>query len=549
MSVRTARPVRVEQPAAPAVQVDRPRLPLRLPLRLVRRGAVVVVLAAAGDAALEVVSYERTYPDAASRSALLRLTDDPVVRTVQGVPGAVDTVGGFVVWDAGWLLGLVLAVWALMTTTRLARGEEDSGRAELVLAGRVRPQDVLVAQLVVVACALLLAGAAVAATLVALGLPASGSLLFGAALTTTALVTGGLGALLAQLLPVRRRAVAAGAAVLALAYGLRMVASGDPDREWLLWLTPLGWPDQLRPYSGDRWGPLALPVLASLALAALAVRERVVRDTGAARLSGPDRRRPRLRLLGGAAAFGWRSGSGSLVGWCLGAAAYGALVGALVPSVVELLEEEGGYRDALEQFGFDLADPVDSFLAAMAGTLALVFALQAVWRVGALRVEEAAGRLELLLVRRLARSRWLATSALSAVVAAVLVVLASAAGVWAGSVAVGAGLSAAQAFGPLLAVLPVPVLFVGVAVLVLGAAPRLTVPLPAALALLTFLLYLLGESLGLPAAAVDLSPYSWLPRPPAQAFSPGAAVATTAVGVVAATVGTALFARRDLRPD
>ncbi|MFP5219615.1 MAG: ABC transporter permease subunit, partial [Actinomycetes bacterium] len=223
---------------------------LRLPLRLVRRGAVLLVLTASGYALVEVVSYENTYTDGASRAQLARLGDNAAVRVLQGAPRAVDTVGGFVVWDAGWFLALVASVWAVLAATRLARGEEDDGRADVVLSRPVRRRDLLLAQLAAVGAGAVAFGAAVAATLIAAGLPAGGSLLFGAGLAGVGVTSGSAGALAAQLLDVRRRAAAAAVAFVGVAFALRMLGHSADDRDALLWATPLGWLDQLHAFSG-----------------------------------------------------------------------------------------------------------------------------------------------------------------------------------------------------------------------------------------------------------------------------------------------------------
>ena len=72
---------------------------------------------------------------------------------LQGVPEGLDSAGGFAVWDGGWVLELVLGVWAVLLVTRLLRGEEDLGRVELLLVGPARARHVTVLMLlVVVAC-------------------------------------------------------------------------------------------------------------------------------------------------------------------------------------------------------------------------------------------------------------------------------------------------------------------------------------------------------------------------------------------------------------
>lgn len=521
----------------------------RLPWRLARRGALLLCASGALYAVVEAVSYEQTYPDAAAREQLARLSDSAAVRALQGVPRAIETTGGFVVWDGGWFLALVVSIWAVLATTRLLRGEEDTGRADLVLSRPVAARRLLRAQLSVVAAVAVGFGLVTAAALVAVGVEIQGSLLFGAGLAGSGLTAAAVAALAAQLLDVRRRAVAAGLAVLGIAFVVRMQGNSAPSQEWLLQLTPLGWLDRLEPFAENRWSGLLPYAAATAALTVLAFRERRRRDTGAARFSGRSSRAPRLRLLGGPVAFGWRTTQGVLASWCVGILLFGVMTGSIVSTVVELIEDDPEYARTLEDFGVDVSSPAEGFLSLMAIALALAFALYVSWRIGSLRGEEAAGRLDHLLVRPVSRSRWLAGYFLLSVLAAALVVLSGAIGVWLGARIGGTQLGWQEAIGPLLATLPLVVLFAGAGVLAFGAAPRLTVAVPAALAVLGYLLDLFGPLLSLPDVVLDLSPFHWLPRPPLEPWTAGPAVALTGLGVLLAAVGVAAFRRRDLSPD
>jgi ABC-2 type transport system permease protein len=514
--------------------------------RLVGRGAVLLWVFAAVYCVVEVLTYRRTYPTAGSREELLRLADDPTVRVLQGVPGAVDTVGGFVAWDAGWFLALVVGIWSLLATTRLLRADEDAGRAELVLSRPLTPTGLLLVQVAVLLAAVVAFGVSVAVTLLLLGLPPAGSVLLGAGLSGIGATSVGAGLVTAQLLDPRRRALAAAAVLLGLAFLVRMVASSAPAREGLLVATPFGWLDRLQPFGADRWTALLPLAVVPLALVAVAVAFRAGRDLGAGMLVSSDRRLPRRWLLGSAAAFGWRAGAGVLVAWSLGTACFGVVVGALVATVVDLLEDDSEYRRVLVELGVDVASPADGFLALMAASLALVFALQVSWRVGALRAEESSGRLEHLLVRPVVRTRWLSVSAALAGVSGALVVAAAGAGVWAGAVVSDARISAGQAFLPMLGTLPIVVLFCGLAVLAFGAVPRWTVALPVGVAVLSYLLDLLGPLLDLPAGVVGLSPFAGLPAAPAEELSAGWVTAVCSLGLLAAAGGVVAFGRRDV---
>ena len=122
----------------------------------------------------------QTYPDEASRLRLAEFGDQPAVRMLQGIPHAVETVGGFVVWDGGWFMQSIIGVWAVLTTSRLLRGEEDSGRAELVGAGPVPASQVTNSALLVVLAGCVAAGLAAFGAIVIPSEDVVGAVLFGA---------------------------------------------------------------------------------------------------------------------------------------------------------------------------------------------------------------------------------------------------------------------------------------------------------------------------------------------------------------------------------
>ncbi len=58
-------------------------------------------------------------------------------------PVALDDPGGFTVWRTGLPVLVLSSVWVLLTASRITRGEEDAGRVDLLLAGRLRVVDVV----------------------------------------------------------------------------------------------------------------------------------------------------------------------------------------------------------------------------------------------------------------------------------------------------------------------------------------------------------------------------------------------------------------------
>jgi ABC-2 type transport system permease protein len=528
--------------------VARPRVPLvALSLRLTRRGALVMATSLTVYVLIEVAAYRIAYPNGVDPVQFAMFQDNPVVRMMQGVPSALDVAGGYMVWDGGWIMQIVLAVWAVLTTTRLLRGDEDSERGDVVLAGRVRPSVHTAAALATVCGEALVIGGVAAAALVASGQDAQGSILFGLGLAGVTATFAGVAAVTSQLVQPRRRAAGLAAGVIAAAYVVRMVGSSTDARLWARWATPLGWVDVLDPYGGADWRAVLPPLVVPVALGFAAVLLRSRRDQGGALLASDADRAPRLRGLGNPLAFAWRSNLAVLIAWGSGVVVFGLVMGALVGTMVDWLAQDEDYQRMFEQMGLDAALSTLGFLAVLALMFGLTIALQVAWRVGAVRAEEEAGLAEVVLAHPVSRMRWLGGHvALAAVGGLVLTVLAGSA-VWVGCLA--SGLDTVtwwQATSSLLNAGPVIVLVGGLAVLAFGVAPRLTLAVPVTVAVVGYLLTLVGPALKWPEWVLDLSPFTHLALVPAEPWAATSGIVMTGLGVVAATVGLVGFRRRDI---
>jgi ABC-2 type transport system permease protein len=275
------------------------------------------------------------------------------------------------------------------------------------------------------------------------------------------------------------------------------------------------------------------------------VRDR--RDTGGALLGGTDSREPQLRGLGGPASFAWRMNRPALVGWVLGLGSYALVMGALVTSMIDFLSRDANYQRALDDLGLQVALTVDGFVGVMGVTLGVGFALHAAFRVGAARGEEESGRADQLLARPVTRSRWLLGHAALTVAGAAVLTLLSGLAMWAGAVVSGSDeLSVAAALRAVLNTGSVTVLVIGIGLLAFGVVPRLTVAVPASVAVLGYVLTLLGPALSWPGWVVDLSPFSHLAYVPAEPLAVTPAVVMVLLGCVAGACGVVAFARRDL---
>ncbi|MER6593103.1 hypothetical protein ABT214_14870, partial [Micromonospora purpureochromogenes] len=239
----------------------------RLATRQVRRPALVVAAVTVGMSTLVVTTYTRTVGDAMAAQALAALAGNPAIRTLFGEPVALDTAGGFTVWRTGTVLAVLLTTWAALATTRLTRGEEENGRWDLLLAGRLTPASVLGRHLAVFAAAMALTGILLAGALSAAGTAPVGALLHATGLALAGTFAVAVAACGAQVFPTRAGASGATLAFLGVGLLARMVGDGVPALAWLRWLPPYGPLALTRPYRDDRWAPLLVLALAAAVLA------------------------------------------------------------------------------------------------------------------------------------------------------------------------------------------------------------------------------------------------------------------------------------------
>jgi ABC-2 type transport system permease protein len=514
--------------------------------RVIVRGALAIALGLGALIVLEGLSFETAYPDAASRRALLVWAEDPGVRIISGPGSAVDTVGGFAMWDAGLYLTLIAAAWALTATTRVLRGDEEAGRSDLVQVGAMRAPSVVAVQLAVLFAACILIGGTVGLGFAVIGAETAGSILAGLVVAGYAAALVAMAALASQVFATRRRALAVAGGILLIWILLRMAANSADRREWLGWFTPAAWLDRVEAFDADRWEVLLVPLGATVAIGGAAVLLRGIRDSGAGLVRTRTTARTRRWGLGGTAGFAWRTNLGVLVAWAAGLAAAGFMVGALLPVVDEFLEEDEGFVDLLTAFGMDPDDVVLGFVAMISTILGLVIAVYAAFRMGATRAEEASERAELLLTRPLPRWRWLGAHVLTLAAAVVVLAAVAAAAMWLGAIATDANVTAADAASAMANALPAIAVFAGLAVLVFGLAPRLTVPLAAGAAAAAYVIELVGPLLEWPEWVLGVSPFHHLEQVPIDPVDVPAALVMTGIGVVLAVGGILALERRDL---
>lgn len=503
----------------------------------------VFAFSAAGSAGATI----GLYPTEASRVQIAEtINANPSFAALYGPvldPTSIGQVSLFKFYAFGAaLVGLL----GLFLVARHSRGEEETGRTELLGAGVVGRWAPLAAALTWAASVVVATGLVTAVALIGTGLDAVGSLSFGLAWVVTGLAFTSIGAVAAQLATTSRGAKGLAGGVLGLAYLVRAVADGSADGELvgLRWMSPVGWAQEVNAFGDPRWavGLLALAFSGLLVVVAFGLVDR--RDLGAGLL--PDRvgRAEGPATLSSGVGLAWRLHRGTLLGWALGSALLSMVLGGLVANVSGFLDE--GAKEMIEALGGAQAIE-DAFLAAEWSFIGLFFAAYAVAALLRLRTEEASGRVEGLLATRLTRVRW-AAGHLVMSLGGVAVLLAIT-GLLSGFSISRATDDAAwwgKSLGAAAVQLPAIAVMVGLTLVAIGLAPRIASGLAWGLFVGFFLLGQVGPMLELPAWAMDLSPFSHTPRLPGADLDAGVLVVLSLVAVAAVTAGLAALRRRDV---
>jgi polyether ionophore transport system permease protein len=520
---------------------------------LVRRGtldartrtiAFAYVFAAVGY--INPASYTSAYPTLSSRLPLAHsFADNKAVVLFYGKAYDLLTAGGYAAWRTGGTLALFAAVFGLFGAVRGMRTEEDAGRMEVVLAGLVGRSTVFASSLLAIAAGIAVLWLAEFASLVLAGLAVGSSAYLALATASVAWVFAGVGALMSQLAPTRRVALQYSLAVFAIAFLVRVIADTSSGGQWLRWATPLGWAEELRPFTGAQPLVLLLPLAVSTALLAAAVSIAAGRDVGAGVLPARDSAAPRLRLLSSPTAHALRQERASVTTWISSVAAFGLMIGIVSKSINKSVIS-GGLQRQLEKFDAGPAVTPRGYMAFSFIFFVLVTSLFACSQLAAARREEEQERLETLLALPVGRRQWLLGRLGLAVAGAVAISLTAGAATWLGAQSEGVNLS----FTGLLEAggncLPASLLFLGLATLAYALVPRASSASAYGLVAIAFLWYLFGSLVGVPKWLVDATPFAHVAAVPIHSFRTGAATIMIATGLLAAGVGVAWFERRDV---
>jgi ABC-2 type transport system permease protein len=500
----------------------------------------------------QTLSYTSVYKTVRQRDQMaLAYGSNIGLNALIGPARDINTVNGYACWRLLGILSILGGIWGVLTATRLLRGEEESGRTELLLAGQTTRRGAVVQAmtglgggLALLFC-LTLAGVVLTGRSPSVGFSLPACLYFSVTLVASAAEFLAVGALTSQLAVTRRQAATLAGTVFGVSYALRMVADSDPSLHWLVWLSPLGWIEESRPLTDPHPAAL-LPVLALVALVVYAaIHLSGLCDLGSAVFPARDSATPRLALLGGPIRLAVRLSRASAAGWLFAVAAFAVLIGSVAENSTKDVSGSADISQAIGRVGGH-GSLAAIYLGLTFLVLALITSMVAAGQAAVIRTEEADGHLENLVVRPLCRTAWftgrLGLSAVLIVVAA----LVAGFGAWAGSAGQHTGVSTGSLLLAGLNIAPASLLILGLGALAFGVRPRWTPVVVYGYLAWSFLVELLGSIVHASHWLMDTSVFFHMAPAPASDPDWASAGVVTGIAFACAVAGCAAFNRRDL---
>lgn len=531
---------------------------IRLALRRDRIKLSVWILGIAGLIAVGIPSLAQLYNTPEKVASYVATTGSSIIGRLFGGPIDGPNLGSIVMVEYFLFACVLMAFMSTLLVVRHTRQNEETGRSELIGSMIVGRHAALTAAIIVAGGANLLVGMLITVFMIAGNLPVAGSVSAGVSLALTGLFFTGAAAVLAQVTESARAANSLSALAIGIAFLLRGIGDslgtfvadkGYVASAWPSWLSPMGWGQQIHPFTSNQTWVLVLYPLAFLLLVCLAFYLTSKRDVGSGLLptrAGVAQARPGLLSPHGLAV---RLQRGVLIGWSLGIIVMGVTVGMVSVEFKNFLQDNEQYAELIQSLGGSAAgnmtDTLFGTMFVFMGLMISGYAIQALLR---LRSEEANGYVEAILATSVGRYRWMLSHILTVFTGIVIVVLL--AGLSTGiSYYLIADVAASEisrltlaAFAQLTPIL----VLAGLTIAVCGLCPRWATVLAWGSFGLCVLVGQVGAALNLPQWVLNLSPFTHAAAAPAESLGLRVMVTFVLLAMVFLALGLVAFRRRDL---
>ncbi|MHB8586331.1 MAG: ABC transporter permease subunit [Thermoplasmatota archaeon] len=501
------------------------------------------------------LGFAAAFPDPATRTAAANALGANVgFQVLYGKGSDLASVPGFTAWRGVGIAAVIAATWGLVVGVRAFRGEEESGRWEILLAGPTTQSratwaglsGLAASWLVFVASDMVLTEGVLAAHPVGINGYDAAFMVLGQTFVAGLFVA--LGAFLSQLAKTRRGALTMGGLLIGLFFLVRAVADVVTGWEWARNLSPLGWAEEIDPvHSNDPWpllGILVATVILAWVTAAISSR----RDLNDSLLPHRDISNPWLWGLRNPFGLAVRLDGTRTLSWWVAMLVMGWGLGTLVKSVGDLLANAHPFGSSVQAIA-GAQEGVLVYVALIFFVTVTAIMVMVAGAIGAMREEEALGELDNLLVRPVGRSTWVFARAAVGAAGILGAAALSAVGVYMGSWTVGGSITWSDAIQGGENMITPSIFVLGAGILFFAIAPRWSAVLTYGLIGWSFIIEFIGKAVNLDSRILWASILDHMAFVPAVSMDTAGAEGLLATGIVAGLVGVALFGRRDLASE
>ncbi|QKG85024.1 ABC transporter permease [Kroppenstedtia pulmonis] len=512
---------------------------IRIPVWIISLAAITFMVA---------MAFTDLYPTEQEREVMAETMRNPAMSAMVGQGYGLDhyTPGAMMAHQMLLFTALAVAIMSILLVARHTRADEEDGRIELIRSLPSGRLSNLSATML-----LLFTTNALIALVIGFGLyvlniesmDLEGSLLYGAVLGSTGIIFTAITAIFAQLSDSSRGTIGFSFAVLGLSYLIRAI--GDAGNETLSWISPLGWVLGAEVYVNNYWWPIVLTVGVSLLLVIVAFYLNAIRDLGSGFLPAKPGRKHASSLLQSPLGLALRLQRTALIAWAIGLFMIGASYGSVLGDLEAFFEENEIMKQMLtDNEGFSLTE---QFITMLMSIMAMISTIPALMSMLKLTGEERKNRTEHLLSRAVSRMRLMGSSLLTAIVTAFVMLSLGTIGLWStGTAVMDDGILFGTLYPAAIVHLPAMWLMIGIAVLLIGMAPKITGFIWVYLAY-SFIAIYLGRLLQFPEWMDHLSPFGYIPQLPVEEMNYMRVSALMIIALVIMMIGFVGYRRRDIQ--
>jgi ABC-2 type transport system permease protein len=528
----------------------------RFGFRQTLRGSIILGLLCGLMMGAQGAAYAAAYPDQHSRDTFVKsLESVPAIGFMAGEIRDASSPASYSIYKSIALTTLIVAVWGLLTTTRLLRGQEEDGYLEQILAGRTTKKTATIHILIGYSYSLALAFVITWLAIAGLGLDPkvnlsvgnAGLLALGVFLPATFFAT--LGILVSQLALTRGRAMAYGLGILLFFFTLR--GAGNSIAEWndLKRFTPFGWTDLLNPVlSPDTIWILPTIIFAVVAIP-LSLYFAARRDLGESILPQSESVRSHFYLLSSDLGYSIRQNIWPFVWWAIGTIAYAGLLASIAKVGADALSSSPAFTKVIGSLGSNYNDLVIAFLGFGGMFTALILLVMSAVAIGSIRNQEAKLYLDNILVQPVHKTAWLAKRLIIILMMVIIIAISTGVVIWQIASAQGVHLELGLVLQNSVTLVGAVIVLIGLGGLLYGVLPRFATMLMYIAIVWAFLADVLKALFSLNDAIDKTSLLHYVTFAPTKAPDWSTFAWLVAIGVIASLVGIFAFAKRDIIPE